>query len=140
VEFIDTAEVEGSGVQVKGVQFVTRDGAWRVVASDIRPNGAPDEWHVWQRMRGADPRNPHGFGYVRRLAWARFSARDQAGAAAALLDALPATVSARVLGDAVTDRLRGLAMRVMFESVYVAHALLAGARDLAQDAARNPDA
>ncbi len=129
MNFQDSSTIEGSPTKVAGVQFISECGLWRVTASDHPRGGSPDEWHVWQMVRGADQRNPHGLGFVRRLSRARFVTREAAGAAAALLAALPATMSARVVRNAVTDLLRGMTARLLFEAAAVGHALLIAKRE-----------
>jgi len=87
MEFRDYAKRPGAAHDdQKGVHFVNEDASWKVCASDLGPS---PEWCVWQRAVPGD-RRPAMLGYVRRLAWARFTDRDEAMLMAAVLDDLPA--------------------------------------------------
>lgn len=112
--------------EVKGVHFVSDDGSWKVCASDL--GSPPSEWCIWQRAVPGD-RRPVVRGYVRRLAWARFTDRNEAMLMAAVLDDLLVTGSLEVLRHEFRTRVRDLRRDVLVRVLGVVVELARRARE-----------
>lgn len=129
MKFIDLADAPGAE-SAPGVKYVSDCGQWRVAAAgDL---GA--EWYVWQRLTRPDPiADPRGWGYVRRASWAVFEVKEQAMMMASLLDAMPATLSGRVVSNALSLACRSAATRLLFVGVSAVAIVVQRARRAAWD-------
>ena len=130
MKFIDQATLaDPESNAVAGLAYTNDDRTWLVAASTRGPD---PEWFVWQRAVPGD-RRATVQGYVRRLAWCRFTERAEAMLMAGVLDDLPATASTAVVRASVasavrqrvTDPLRDLKTRLVFRAV---RAVLAAAK------------
>jgi len=132
MKFIDLAEMPGAESS-PGVKYVSDCGQWRVaMAGDL---GA--EWCVWQRLPRPDPiADPRGWGHVRRASWAVFEVKEQAMMMASLLDAMPATLSGRVVSNALSLACRSAATRLLFVGVSAVAVAVQRAREAASRGAR----
>jgi hypothetical protein len=132
VKFIDAITIPSSGCRHSGIQFVSECGGWRVTASSMEN---PAEWLVWSR-------SPVDGSAVRRMPWARFAAKEQAAAAAALCEVVTMSGPGRAvtsaqsamarLRDGVADRLRSVGTLGIFAGMRLAHATAEAVRDFAR--------
>lgn len=138
MKFVDAFDIPKSGAQLRGVQYVSECGTWRVTASELwhadKSATGPSEWLVWSMSRATGAAE-------RRMPWARFVLAEQAASAAALLDMLTgsavgrgltsASTAVTRLRDGATDRLRSVGTLGIFATMRAVHRVAVVARDLA---------
>jgi len=73
---------------------------------------------------------------VRRASWAVFEVKEQAMMMASLLDAMPATLSGRVVSNALSLACRSAATRLLFVGVSAVAVAVQRAREAASRGAR----
>lgn len=116
---IDPATGNAREGAVAGVNFLSDDGHWRVVATNA-DNVAEAEWLVMQHIDRTAPRTD-AKQWLRRLPWVRLSRPEQAQVVAEALAALPLNASWEVARLAVRDALRTVGGAVFFRSMHVAN-------------------
>lgn len=98
-----------------GVNFLSEDRRWRIVASDVfRPQQS--EWQVWQHVDASSPIGD-AKNWRRRLLWIRIPTPEHARVVAVALAALPANASWEVGRVAVRDALRTVGAAAFLHSV-----------------------